>query len=951
MKIFFFLMASLCCALSFAKEKKGVPFFTNYTAATYGAHNRNFDVLTDTTGVVFFANFEGLLYYDNDRWRILRTPGYSRVTRLFRDSYGKLWAAGYNFLARIQTSSNGNLSLKTLASDTCAFRIGEIVSLYGHGRHIRLTNTRGEVYEADEKSITRIDSLRISSGIRSATLRVSGIGQIDISDSLSLGYGLTAFATRRHGIVVTGSCGETVYNLSESDGLCSNSISALASDGRGSVWGVTDNGICRIFLPSMFSNYTIAQGLKGEVTTIQRYHGTLYIGTLQGLYRIENGHVHPVAGISQACWKLQLSSDTDTLYAATTEGVFAIRPDGTVRLTDEYAQTLCYSNGFIYIAGLDALYRLSVATGKCIRIADISKVVSLWSDSQSSILARDIDGRIYRKNHSRSDFVPDDKPHTRVIGLPYFTSKTGWHTGIDGKGLFHVPPPDSPVTDSLSARLLPMSDITIRALYAEGDSILWTGGDFGLIRSGLKQTDAAFGHLPKVRIREVRLDADSIHFGGMYLSDRNNSDAISSSVFAPATREVSFRFSADAAAPLNKVSYQYMLRGYDDDWSTWTSDTHKSYANLFYGSYTFMVKARDAFGRITPPATYSFSIAWPFYLRWYSLVFYAVLFVLFVWLVIRWRLHSLIHEKERLEGIVRERTLLIRGQKEEIERKSANLEQALSDLRHAQENLLRQEKMATIGKLTRGLIDRILNPLNYINNFSHLSAGLVGDLRSNLSKAEDSMSPDDYADSSDILDMLSSNLGKIESHGTNTSRIIKAMEEILKDTNCPYQPTDITSLCRQSVALLHKYYSDEITRMRVSVQVSLPDSENIVQGNAVQLGKTLMSLVHNAMYAVARKYDRMPYQPVISLSLTSGDDNSCIRLRDNGTGIEQPVISRVFDPFFTTKTTAEAAGVGLYLSREIIIAHGGSISVESSKDEFTEFTIVLPLYKNNLENE
>ena len=68
-----------------------------------------------------------------------------------------------------------------------------------------------------------------------------------------------------------------------------------------------------------------------------------------------------------------------------------------------------------------------------------------------------------------------------------------------------------------------------------------------------------------------------------------------------------------------------------------------------------------------------------------------------------------------------------------------------------------------------------------------------------------------------------------------------------------------------------------------------------------------------------------------------------ISIRDNGTGIESTIIDKIFDPFFTTKTTGEAAGVGLYLSREIIQNHGGDISVKSVKDEYSEFTFNIPL--------
>ena len=78
----------------------------------------------------------------------------------------------------------------------------------------------------------------------------------------------------------------------------------------------------------------------------------------------------------------------------------------------------------------------------------------------------------------------------------------------------------------------------------------------------------------------------------------------------------------------------------------------------------------------------------------------------------------MLKEKERLEALVGQRTKQLVQQKNEIEEKSLKLEKALKELGQAQDELVRQEKMATVGKLTQGLIDRILNPLNYINNFS-----------------------------------------------------------------------------------------------------------------------------------------------------------------------------------------------------------------------------------------
>ena len=79
---------SLIAAASFAQE--GRPFFRNFTAEEYQAHNRNFDVVCDSLGIVYFANFEGVIYYNGVKWQKLLTPGISRITHLMVDKKGAI---------------------------------------------------------------------------------------------------------------------------------------------------------------------------------------------------------------------------------------------------------------------------------------------------------------------------------------------------------------------------------------------------------------------------------------------------------------------------------------------------------------------------------------------------------------------------------------------------------------------------------------------------------------------------------------------------------------------------------------------------------------------------------------------------------------------------------------------------------------------------------------------
>ena len=106
-----------------------------------------------------------------------------------------------------------------------------------------------------------------------------------------------------------------------------------------------------------------------------------------------------------------------------------------------------------------------------------------------------------------------------------------------------------------------------------------------------------------------------------------------------------------------------------------------------------------------------------------------------------------------------------------------------------------------------------------------------------------------------------------------------------------------------------------------------------------------MSLLSNSVYALVKKAQKTTFSPEVSLKATKTDKAVVIAVHDNGIGIEETIIEKLFDPFFTTKTTSEAAGVGLYLSREIVQNHGGDITVKSVKDEYSEFTITLPYKK------
>ena len=87
------------------------------------------------------------------------------------------------------------------------------------------------------------------------------------------------------------------------------------------------------------------------------------------------------------------------------------------------------------------------------------------------------------------------------------------------------------------------------------------------------------------------------------------------------------------------------------------------------------------------------------------------------------------------------------------------------------------------------------------------------------------------------------------------------------------------------------------------------------------------------------KHHHTGYTPALSITTQQKDHKAFITLKDNGAGIQEKIIHKIFQPFFTTKPTGIATGLGLSLSYDMIKAHQGELTVESTEGEYAAFTI------------
>ena len=914
LSIFFTLLAS-------TGWSQGIPFIRNYSATEYGGNNQNFDIMTGKDGIVYVANFEGLLYYDHAEWHMLHTPGVTRITALFRDSKGTIWTGGYNYIGYIEISANGSPMLHSIDKKN-VFR-GEVQWIWERDGAVYFLVSDKEVYTIRNKN-----NVVWAAGAKLPTTGPSTfIGEAHVNQVQQLGdYNLQALATDGEGVVFQYKDGKEIFRITEDNGLCSNNVRYVTYDDHGLIWGATDNGIFCIGFPSVYTHLTAKEGLRGEVLSLIKYQQALYAGTQYGLFRMQGKSFVQLPEITYACW--QLEKQGDNLLAATADGIYQINSSNKVsQLTTANTLSLMVVEDGFYSGEVDGIYHYDSHTRQHKKISDIEKVVKIVRDKNQIIWIQNLYGHIWKSNNGHhfeqvknsedeiatlvsynNEVTVVKSTATEPFPYPAFSyaddSKNLWLTDTKGKNLYAMK--DGDKQKLLSDAAHPLMDFSVRAMVHDND-LLWMGGDKGVNVVSLVHKDPVKEAKATLRIRSIYLHGgDSILWGG-YGNMPTELPTLSSE-----DRHITFTFSTNIQSLLLKT--QYRTRMDDGNWSAWDYDTREEYPNLSPGKHVFEVQARDSYGRITEPISISFTIMHPFYMRWYMNLLYLILLGIIIYVVMRWRLYRLERDKRQLETLVQERT----------------------------QQVVRLEKMATVGKLTQGLIDRILNPLNYINNFAKLSQGLIKDATANIEDEKEHMDNENYEDTMDILDMLKGNLEKVGEHGANTTRTLKAMEEMLKDRSGGCVSMDLTSLLMQNKEMLEKYYVQEIATHHIKIDFDVPSQKLLINANPEMLSKTMMSILGNAVYAVVKKASRTAYEPVISLKVTAQPQVITIAIRDNGIGIESTIIDKIFDPFFTTKTTGEASGVGLYLSREIIQNHNGDIKVESKKDEYTELIITLP---------
>ena len=297
-------------------------------------------------------------------------------------------------------------------------------------------------------------------------------------------------------------------------------------------------------------------------------------------------------------------------------------------------------------------------------------------------------------------------------------------------------------------------------------------------------------------------------------------------------------------------------------------------------------------------------------------------------------------EKLRQYTLEVQRINLVKKLAKEVEDKNQELEKTIQDLHKTRGQLVQQEKLASLGQLTAGIAHEIKNPLNFVNNFSELSGEIAKELEEEMNHAN--MDSKKQSEIKELLQNLKSNMEKIKKQGQRISGIITGMLEHSRGKAGQLELVDINKCLDtySQLALTSKRSLD--SSFNVSFKKDYDTTLKPIKAVPQDISRAVLNIISNACDAVHEKKIK-DHKPLIVLKTRKTLESVQISIKDNGMGISKELQKKIFNPFFTTKPTGQGTGLGLSLSHDIIVKHGGSIQVQSQSSEFTEFIITLPV--------
>ncbi|WP_430737394.1 ATP-binding protein [Psychrobacter sp. VH5] len=293
----------------------------------------------------------------------------------------------------------------------------------------------------------------------------------------------------------------------------------------------------------------------------------------------------------------------------------------------------------------------------------------------------------------------------------------------------------------------------------------------------------------------------------------------------------------------------------------------------------------------------------------------------------------------------------------QVAARTQDLQQAMDELKASQVQLVRSEKMATLGQMVAGVAHEVNTPLGYVRSNMELVGDNLGRFDELIQHTEQLLqalkapnTPPEKTEqliaqtlqcceaikedevSEDLADLIKDGLYGVD----QIAELVVSLRDFSRIDESKVKEVDINDCITTSLVMAR----NNLKNLDVSTELAeLP----LIQCNPSQINQVLLNLFNNAAQA-------MPADRKGTLHITSSVDDTqqylAVSVKDNGVGIEESKLVQIFEPFFTTKKAGEGTGLGLAISAQIMEQHHGRMEVSSVVGEGTTFTLLLPVQSN-----
>ncbi|HEU6447737.1 MAG TPA: ATP-binding protein [Verrucomicrobiae bacterium] len=252
-----------------------------------------------------------------------------------------------------------------------------------------------------------------------------------------------------------------------------------------------------------------------------------------------------------------------------------------------------------------------------------------------------------------------------------------------------------------------------------------------------------------------------------------------------------------------------------------------------------------------------------------------------------------------------------------LTKQNVALKSAIEQIKETETQLVQSEKLASLGRLSAGIIHEINNPLNF---------SLTGlyTLRNKGKKMQ--MTGKEREEYEAVLNDVEEGLKRVRN-------IVSDLRAFTHPGGAIGEPLEAADAVNAALRFLSGEWKN-----KVHIEQNVPP-EQLIWANRNQVIHVLVNLIQNSIDALAEKKFEGDEKPTIYISGCVEGERSLIFVRDNGAGIDPKIADKIFDPFFTTKEVGKGMGLGLSICYRIMHGYGGNISVKTEQGRFTEFAL------------